>query len=352
MYKVYEQVVLEQQVIDGLLVSFNPAAASSSVPSNAQSSVEIDDGSVGMAASQGLSQGTADQMRDLAGAASPLSLRGAAARAVPAASTARRLKKAYYDALSVPLPDAAADADAEAADGKAQFLYLVHNRHMNVAKIGVTSLTKEALVRRYESNFGRVDSVELYLISNGTAIIANYSYTTFSHNFVCFISFAGLVRTFLEKLFLRLFQHVRLYRRREFLYAERDGTDYIEVYARHLYYLASTPFPVIFKDIYCKVRSKTAREEWLEQRVAEVILTHTDAAYSSPAAVSHSSDDAHTDAEESGSEEIEAGELGEGDGYVDRTDHGDSGKMRSAFYCCFCVLINQKYNYYCSVVKE
>lgn len=332
MFQVYEHAVLELRVMDGLSASFNPTAASSSVPFNAEEAL-IDDGSVAPAASQGLSQGTTDRMRDLAGAATPLSLRGAAARAVPAAPTSRRLKKAYYDALSVSLSDPAADADDDAAEGKAQYLYLVHNQHMNVAKIGVTSLTKEALVRRYESNLGRVDAVELYLISNGTAHIAYFLFTTFSH--VCFICFAGLVRTFLEKLFLRLFQHVRLYRRREFLYAERDGTNYIEVYARHLYYLASTPFPSIYKDIYCKVRSKTAREEWIEQRVAEAIVRHSDAAYSSPAAVSHSSDDATSDAEESGSEEIEAGELGEGDGYAGRTDHEDSGKMRSAFYCCF-----------------
>lgn len=49
------------------------------------------------------------------------------------------------------------------------------------------------------------------------------------------------------------------------LYAVREGVCYVEAYARHLYYLANTSTPALYKNLYCKVRTNVQRQAWLAE---------------------------------------------------------------------------------------
>jgi len=85
-----------------------------------------------------------------------------------------------------------------------------------------------------------------------------------------------MVRTFLEKLFFKVFSETRLYPRREFMRSEKGGVSYLEVYARTMFFLAKTPLPelVLWHRRHLKVQEKmdwvrTELEKWKEPLSAE-----------------------------------------------------------------------------------
>lgn len=47
------------------------------------------------------------------------------------------------------------------------YLYLILNLRFKVVKVGVTSISEEDLIKRYESAIGRVDKLAMYEIKNG-----------------------------------------------------------------------------------------------------------------------------------------------------------------------------------------
>lgn len=79
----------------------------------------------------------------------------------------RRIK-AKYSRMGVDwdYPSTAGDDDPE-NDRTGHFLYLIHNTTLNLVKIGVTSLSEDKLIKRYQTYYGRIDAVALYPIQNG-----------------------------------------------------------------------------------------------------------------------------------------------------------------------------------------
>ena len=80
----------------------------------------------------------------------------------------RRIK-AKYSRMGVDweYPNTAGDDDDAENVRTGHYLYLIHNAALNLVKIGVTSLSEEKLIKRYQTYYGRVDIVAMYPIKNG-----------------------------------------------------------------------------------------------------------------------------------------------------------------------------------------
>ena len=106
------------------------------------------------------------------------------------------------------------------------------------------------------------------------------------------------------------------------MWDKRDGVDYVPVYARHLHYLANTRMPVLYRDCYCAIRTKAQREEWVQQRLQAAQDPAQEAEDFVPP-VNPNRHGPNSQAEEYSDEEIDPGDLSDGDGCEDDEDSGN-----------------------------
>lgn len=66
------------------------------------------------------------------------------------------------------------------SNNKVQYLYIIVSTRFRVVKIGVTSLSKQKLLLRYQSALGQIDKIQLYKIRNGKQLHLKFKYA-----FIC-----------------------------------------------------------------------------------------------------------------------------------------------------------------------
>lgn len=123
----------------------------------------------------------------------------------------------------------------------------------------------------------------------------------------------GLIRTYLEKLCLRQFGSLRTFPKREFLNLHTtDRTCCIDLYARHLHYLATTPLAELFVFYHTHTKTEQARKSWLGDKLRTLAEPFHCSAYKPPhvpgAGSDHESDADGSDEDDS-AEEAEENEL-------------------------------------------